>query len=50
MKLLCCFLKINRLFTLSGSAEILIGFFEVIVANLLIYLEIVALNKIVWTS
>jgi hypothetical protein len=50
MQFLCCFLKINWNFTLSGSAEILIGFFVVIVASFFIYLEIVALNKIVWTS
>jgi len=41
------FSKIINFFTLSGSADILIGFLEVIVASLLIYLEIVALNKIV---
>jgi hypothetical protein len=36
--------------TLSGSAEILIGFFEVMFASLLIYFDIVALKRIVWTS
>lgn len=41
------FSKIYIKITLSGSAETLIGFLDVIVESLLIYLEIVALNKIV---
>jgi hypothetical protein len=44
------FSMVMKNITLSGSAEILIGFFEVMVASLLIYFDIVALKRIVWTS
>lgn len=44
------FSMVMKNITLSGSAEILIGFFEVIVASLVIYFDIVALKRIVWTS
>jgi len=47
MKFFCSFLINKKKSTLSGSAEILIGFLDVIVASLLISFEIVALNKIV---
>jgi hypothetical protein len=44
------FSMVMKNITLSGSAEILIGFFEVMFASLLIYFDIVALKRIVWTS
>lgn len=43
------FSEIIKIITLSGSADTLMGFLEVIVASLVISLEMVALNRIVWT-